>query len=203
MTHRIDACGLTCPAPVLLVKDAVERLSPPEITVLVDNEPSCENVTRFLHSKGYVATVTRENQVYKLQACCREGGSIAAPEMAARKADNPAAQKILVLVANDRLGTGDQALGQKLMISFLKTLKEMGNELWQLIFINGGVRLTTSTSPVLAELQEYERSGVTVLACGTCLEHFGLTAEKAVGSATNMLDIITAMQLADKVVTMS
>ena len=54
-----------------------------------------------------------------------------------------APQKILVLVASDRLGTGDDVLGQKLMVNYLKTLKEMGEELWQLIFVNGGVKLTT------------------------------------------------------------
>jgi len=110
-------------------------------------------------------------------------------------------QKILVLVAADQFGAGDESLGQKLMINYLKTIKEMGNELWQLIFLNGGVRLTTTSSPVLTELKEYERSGVMLLACGNCLEHFDLTAEKAVGATTNMLDIVTATQLADKVIT--
>ena len=89
------------------------------------------------------------------------------------------------------------------MISYLKTIKEMGPELWQLIFVNGGVKLTIESSPVLAELQEYERSGVIIFACGTCLEHFGLTAQKKVGGTTNMLDIVTATQLADKVITVS
>ncbi|MCA1945769.1 MAG: sulfurtransferase-like selenium metabolism protein YedF, partial [Desulfovibrio sp.] len=35
---------------------------------------------------------------------------------------------------------------------------------------------------------------------GTCLEHFGLMATKAVGETTNMLDVVTSMQLATKVV---
>jgi hypothetical protein len=35
--------------------------------------------------------------------------------------------------------------------------------------------------------------------CGTCLTHFDLMDQKAIGQTTNMLDIVTAMQLADKV----
>ncbi|RLC20852.1 MAG: sulfurtransferase-like selenium metabolism protein YedF, partial [Deltaproteobacteria bacterium] len=35
---------------------------------------------------------------------------------------------------------------------------------------------------------------------GTCLTHFRLLDRKRVGETTNMLDIITAMQLADKVI---
>ncbi|MBT4363182.1 MAG: sulfurtransferase-like selenium metabolism protein YedF, partial [Desulfobacteraceae bacterium] len=34
---------------------------------------------------------------------------------------------------------------------------------------------------------------------GACLTHFNLMAKKSVGETTNMLDIVTSMQLADKV----
>jgi hypothetical protein len=53
---------------------------------------------------------------------------------------------------------------------------------------------------VLADLKEYEKSGLKILVCGTCLNHFNLLDRKQVGETTNMLDIVTAMQLADKVV---
>jgi selenium metabolism protein YedF len=98
--------------------------------------------------------------------------------------------------------SGDDVLGEKLLISYLKTLKEMGPDLWRLVFINGGVKLTVTDSPVLDELQVYEKNGLLILACGTCLEHFNLTAKKQVGQTTNMLDIVTAMQLADSVITL-
>ena len=47
---------------------------------------------------------------------------------------------------------------------------------------------------------ELETEGLTILVCGTCLDHFDLLARKQVGQTTNMLDIVTAMQLADKVI---
>jgi selenium metabolism protein YedF len=201
MAKTIDARGLTCPAPVLLLKDAVERDGRHDMTVLVDNEPCRENVTRFLGSKGYMVTAVKEGEVFRLQATC-DGEAQDVKEEAPNESEGEAArQKILVLVTTNRLGFGDDLLGEKLMVNYLKTIKEMGADLWQLIFVNGGVKLTTTSSPVLTELQAYERSGVTVLACGTCLEHFGLTAEKKVGASTNMLDIVTATQLADKVIT--
>jgi hypothetical protein len=52
---------------------------------------------------------------------------------------------------------------------------------------------------VLADLQAYAKEGLTILVCGTCLSHFNLLEAKQVGQTTNMLDIVTAMQLADKV----
>lgn len=202
MGKIIDACGLTCPAPVLLVKDAVEQTGEWELSILVDNAGSVENVSRFLASRGYSVTDREEGGVFRLEA--RSDREVLAGDTDKPYKQPPAAgQKILVMVTSDTLGSGDDLLGKKLMISYLKTIKEFGPDLWQLIFVNSGVKLTTASSPVLAELREYEKSGVIVLACGTCLEHFNLTAEKKVGGTTNMLDIVTAGQLADKVVTIS
>lgn len=201
MAKRLDARGLTCPAPVLMVKDLVEKEQPAELLVLVDNAASCENVARFLAARNYLVTEEAAGGDFHLLARHKEGGrSGVDPE----PEPDPAASvrtKILALVTASQLGHGDDVLGGKLMVNYLKTLKEMGSDLWQLIFVNGGVQLTIDTSPVLAELQAYETDGVIILACGTCLEHFQLTARKKVGVTTNMLDIVTAMQLADKVIT--
>jgi hypothetical protein len=50
------------------------------------------------------------------------------------------------------------------------------------------------------DLEELEAAGITILVCGTCLDYFNLLERKQVGQTTNMLDIVTAMQLADKVI---
>jgi len=53
---------------------------------------------------------------------------------------------------------------------------------------------------VLEDLKAYEAAGLKILVCGTCLDHFKLLEKKRVGETTNMLDIVTAMQLADQVI---
>ncbi|HHO47147.1 MAG TPA: sulfurtransferase-like selenium metabolism protein YedF, partial [Desulfobacteraceae bacterium] len=50
------------------------------------------------------------------------------------------------------------------------------------------------------DLKDYEKAGLKILVCGTCLTHFDLLERKQVGETTNMLDIVTAMDLADKVI---
>ena len=106
----------------------------------------------------------------------------------------------MVMCTTDRMGFGDDELGLKLMVNFIRTLKEMGPDLWRLVLVNNGVKLAIEGSAVLSELQAYEKEGITILVCGTCLEHFKLLERKQVGITTNMLDIVTAMQLADKVI---
>ena len=207
----LDARGLACPGPVLLAKKTIDDQRPATLTILVDNDAARENVGRFLASRGFAVSVERQGDDYLLSGVLQGGGGGDAAAEPAAGATATAAQaqpataqpRVVVLIGSDQLGRGDEQLGGKLMVSYLKTLKEMGSELWQLIFVNGGVRLTLDDSTVLAELQEYERDGVIVLACGTCLAHFAVSERQRVGQSTNMLDIVTAMQLADKVITLS
>jgi selenium metabolism protein YedF len=201
MNQKVDARGLTCPAPVLLVKDTIESGEQRTLTVLVDNQASCENVDRFLTNMGYTVNESRQGEDFILQAQLEGDAPVLKASATRAESSTTEATKILVLVTGDSIGSGDPELGKKLMISYLKTIKEMGEELWHLIFVNKGIMLTIDSSPVLAEIKEYENDGVIVLACGTCLEHFGLTDRKKVGGTTNMLDIVTATQLADKVIT--
>jgi selenium metabolism protein YedF len=196
--EKIDARGLSCPAPVLETKAAVENSHPRRIEVLLDNEPAKQNVTRFLNSQGYQTEVNQEGGLFMVIGTGRgEAAPAPQPKATATRTD---VGKIMVMVAADRMGSGDDELGGKLMINFIKTLKEMGDELWRLVFVNSGVKLTIDGAGTLEDLKDLEAGGLTILVCGTCLDHFKLLEKKQVGQTTNMLDIVTAMQLADKVI---
>ncbi len=196
---EIDARGLACPAPVLQTKTAVENEGATAVDVVVDNAAAQQNVQRFLESKGFSATLEQQGNDFWVKAHLK--GSTAADPAPVPGAVSEQ-KKIVVLCATDRIGFGDDELGQKLMVSFIKTVKEMGSELWRLIFVNNGVKLTIGGSPVLDDLQGYEKEGLKILVCGTCLDHFKLLEKKLVGDTTNMLDIVTAMQVADKVISL-
>lgn len=86
------------------------------------------------------------------------------------------------------------------MHNFLLTLPELGGALWRIILVNGAVRLATRDNPACESLQHLEAAGVSILVCGTCLEFFQLMDQKAVGQVTNMLDVVTSQQVADKVI---
>jgi selenium metabolism protein YedF len=193
----IDCRGLACPAPVLQTKDAVERDSLETIRVVVDNEAAKQNVSRFLETQNFQITVESANGNFHVIGERAGGTAVLIPSA---KEPDTETKKIVVLVATDRMGRGDDELGTKLMMNFIKTLKEMGDELWRLVFLNNGVKLTVTGSEALPVIQELAHAGTSVLVCGTCLDHFDLLDEKQVGETTNMLDIVTAMQLADTVI---
>ena len=199
MTTELDCRGLACPAPVLETKKALESKGPGKIVVTVDNEAAKENVGRFLGSQGYEVSIHGEGNDFHVCGMKRGDAIAKSAFMEEQKGES---QKIMVMVAADRIGHGDDELGRKLMQSFLKTLQEMGDELWRLVFVNNGVKLTIESSEVLPDLKELEEQGIHILVCGTCLNHLGILNEKRVGETTNMMDIVTAMQLADKVINM-
>jgi len=195
--REIDARGLACPAPVLQTKAALQEDNPKGVRVVVDNAASQQNVQRFLESQGFQTVLEQVGPDYVVVGSCDT-----TPSAQTQPAPGPSSdtKKIMVMCATDRIGFGDDALGSKLMVNFLRTLKEMGGELWRLVLVNNGVKLTIDGSEVLEDLKAYESAGLKILVCGTCLDHFNILEKKQVGETTNMLDIVTAMQLADKVI---
>jgi TusA-related sulfurtransferase len=120
------------PAPVLQTKAAIEEANPNVIKVVVDNEASKQNVCRFLESRNYETSVQEEGSDLHITGK-REAGF--ASEVSIDEKSKTDVKKIMVMLATDRMGFGDDELGLKLMISYIKTLKEMGSELWRLVFV--------------------------------------------------------------------
>ena len=61
-------------------------------------------------------------------------------------------------------------------------------------------KLSVKDSPALPALTQLETMGVSILVCGTCLDYYSLLDKKGIGIITNMLDIVTSLQAADKII---
>lgn len=65
---RLDARGLSCPEPVIMIRKAMmSKEAAYEMTV--DNVTSKENVTRYAEHQGYRVTVSESNGEYTLVMC--------------------------------------------------------------------------------------------------------------------------------------
>lgn len=62
----IDARGLSCPLPVVMVQKEVKANAPRELEVKVDSMVCVENVKRFAASQGYAVSVREENDEFSL-----------------------------------------------------------------------------------------------------------------------------------------
>ncbi len=202
---EVNYTGLACPEPVIQCKKFLADSKPENLHVIVDNEPASENIKRFLKTSGYTATIHEENSKrYVVQASLDPNFQPAPIEEKekssfANNSDSYIA-KTMFLIPSDVMGSGDDILGQKLMENFLSTLYEMADNILKIVLVNGGVKLAVNEGKALDALQALEKSGIEILVCGSCLEFYGLTKLKKVGESTNMLDIVTSIDLADKVV---
>ncbi|MBF0230207.1 MAG: sulfurtransferase TusA family protein [Desulfamplus sp.] len=61
----IDACGLSCPQPVILTMNAIKENKLP-LEVLVDTNTACENVQRLGENKGCKVKIERLGDQFKL-----------------------------------------------------------------------------------------------------------------------------------------
>ena len=196
MDNVVDCRGLACPQPVIRTRRAIQQSGP--VTSIVDNETAVQNVSRMVEKEGYtVAVETKEDGIY-LSLSKADGAQtdVAAAETVAERALGP----LVVLIPGDAMGRGDEELGGILIRSLLHTLNEVEPLPDTIIFLNAGVKLTVAGSPVLDDLATLAGRGVEILACGTCLGHFGLKDEVAVGEISNMYSIAEALLGTGKVV---
>ena len=62
---KIDACGLSCPQPVILTLNAINA-NKTNLEVFVDTNIACENVQRLAESKGYNSKIQAEEGKFKI-----------------------------------------------------------------------------------------------------------------------------------------
>ena len=194
-TQMLDCRGLVCPQPVLKCREFLEQEQPQSFVAYVDNEAAGINVQRFLEQREFCVTREKEGELWRIAATGKESARQSAAPLLEQTE-----KRILVLITTENLGHGDDGLGAKLMATFLATLPELGDAVWRIILLNGGVKLAAAPGDALQSLRSLEQSGVSVLVCGTCLAHYGLSGQKAVGETSNMLDIVTSLGLADLVI---
>ncbi|HRY12017.1 MAG TPA: sulfurtransferase-like selenium metabolism protein YedF [Syntrophomonadaceae bacterium] len=190
MKQTIDARGLNCPEPVIMTKKALDSQDVSEVLAIVDNRAALENISRLVKTMNLGSMVEEQDGLFYINITKEE----AIPQKQSIKAG------ATVVVKSNVLGQGDDVLGSVLMKSFLYTLTQMEGELETLIFLNGGVLLTTAGSEVLEHIKNLAKNGVEVMSCGTCLDFYGLTDKLEVGSIGNMYTIAEEMFHARKLI---
>ena len=105
-----------------------------------------------------------------------------------------------IMVTRNGMGDSDQELQYKLIATYFTLLNENDYLPSVIAFYTDGVKLLVDGSPVLDVLRQLEEKGVRLIACGTCLTHYGLISKIEVGIVGGMTDIIEAQWRAEKVI---
>ncbi|MDP4164114.1 MAG: DsrE family protein [Bacillota bacterium] len=96
----------------------------------------------------------------------------------------------VILVSSDQLGKGDRELGEGVLETFFTILKQRNELPKAVFFMNSGVFTLTEESFVSVHLKELESKGVEILACKTCVDHYGLAEKLTAGKISSMANFI-------------
>lgn len=96
----------------------------------------------------------------------------------------------VILISTNSFGTGDLALGEKLLENFCSLLTQNKQLPTAIFCMNKGVYNLIKGSPVSEPLKELAALGVDILGCRTCIDYYKLSDEIVVGSQSSMLKFI-------------
>lgn len=200
MVHRVDARGLACPQPVINASKALETND--TIIVIVDNQSAFENIQRLAKSRGCSVTDEKKTDgIYMVLE--KQGNNAALNEHDHGDAITCATREgRILLISQDVMGKGDDALGAVLMKSFFHTLAETDPAPDTIIFFNSGVKLLAEGSEVIDDITMLEKKGKRIIACGTCLDYFNLKQSLRAGTVSNMYEIKELMITASSTISL-
>lgn len=200
----IDARGIGCPRPVIMAEESLSKIGEGIVEVLVDNEASVNNLTKFATKNGFYSENSREDNCWRVKIV--KGYPCEMPEAVGSQSTTRGSSEVnppipplakggkggfdaariteekglLLIVASDVMGK-DEALGKVLMKAFFETMKVYKEAPHTIFFLNAGVKLTTTNAETVNILKEIEGMGVEIYSCGTCLKHYNLETELKVG----------------------
>ena len=202
MEKIIDCRGLARPLPVINAKKAAEELGSGDVlAVMVDNEIAVQNLTRFAEHKGFGVSAEKKGEkeyVVTMNISGTAAENVKEEEVAC--AVDTRRKGMLVVLSANVMGTGDPKLGTSLMKAFVFALTKQDQLPDTILCYNTGASLTCEGADTLEDLKLLESEGVTILTCGTCLDFYGLKEKLAVGTVTNMYDIVERMENAARII---
>lgn len=182
----IDARGQACPKPVIMAEEALSKIEEGIVEILVDNEASVGNLSRFATKNAFYSETVKEDNYWRVKIVKGYPCEISTEEKTAEK-------DILLVIATDTFGK-EEELGKMLVKPFFETLKVTKELPHTMFFMNSGVKLTTVNEEIIPILKEIEDMGVEIYSCGTCLKYYNLESELKVGYRGTSNHIVEGMK---------
>lgn len=199
----VDTKGQLCPAPLIAAKKALKEINAGESFVLLtDNQTSFDNLCRFLKDNNSNFQFSKSGEVWTLTITKTSVSfsEIKAEDYCAPEITHFEKGNYIVVISSDKMGEGDEELGQLLMSNFIKALKDLDRLPRKMVFYNKGVILVTNNSPHIDHLRDLEKMGVELLLCATCVSHYSLADSIGAGTLSNMYTIAEVMTSAGNII---
>lgn len=189
----IDTRGKICPMPLIIFKREIKDAKQgEEVEILTDNDMACQNLGDYLSELGITYIKEEKDNMtvlmftYNVRVC---NTSITEEN-----------EYIMILNA-DTLGKGDEHLGRILMKAFVNTIENLDNLPSKIICYNAGVKLLTLGNDTASTLDKLNKDrGITIMACGTCVDFYDLKGKLIDHKVVNMLNILDIQSKAKNII---
>lgn len=189
----IDTRGKICPMPLIIFKREIKDAKQgEEVEILTDNDMACQNLGDYLSELGITYIKEEKDNMtvlmftYSVRVC---NTSITEEN-----------EYIMILNA-DTLGKGDEHLGRILMKAFVNTIENLDNLPSKIICYNAGVKLLTLGNDTASTLDKLHKDrGITIMACGTCVDFYDLKGKLIDHKVVNMLNILDIQSKAKNII---
>lgn len=213
MKKEVDLRGLSCPEPVLKTKKLIDDSAVMTVEALVDSEVNVQNLARLARSQNLDFGTTRVGDHHKVTINRNSGEKSQAPAAHSHSTNaSPQTQSTggtrgggtVLFISKDTFGHGadankDHDFSLNLMNVFLQTATQSGHEIRAVLMANSGVKLMDPAGQHLKVLNELKERGTEVLACGLCLDYYGLKEKVPTEQIANMFAICEYLFAADQV----
>jgi selenium metabolism protein YedF len=195
----VDTVGLRCPQPLIMLKEALQSLEEgTRLAVVTDSDTSLKNMVTYLKDNGVEPEVTTKGKKHTI-VTDRPASSLEESNPAAYCQTDPP-DDYVVCIKSELMGEGDPELGRLLMETFVENLKLQEKLPTHVVLYNSGVKLATRQSPLCSSLTELEELGTRIMLCGTCIDHYDIQYDIAVGMISNMVVITETLASAGHVI---
>lgn len=195
---QIDTRGQLCPAPLIMAKKGIgEAASGEEIEILTDNDTALCNLKNYLTELKLTPQIRKEGEVHILTVTKSE---IPAESAAAESFCKTPDADYIVVIKSDTMGVGEVELGHILLRAFVNSLIEADKLPKAILLYNNGVKVALKGTDTALSLQALEEKGVAIIACGTCVDYYGVKEQLTVGMISNMYTLTRYMSEAGHIV---
>ena len=190
----VDTRGKSCPEPLILTKEALEKAVNEEVIIYSDNEVSKENILQYLKSIGLNPEIEVKDNYFIIST----NKSITSDKKVSL--NEKIKKGLIYYISSDAAGSGDCELGQILIVNMILAIEKLDFLPESMYFLNTGSYLTTLNEKTVDALKILANKGVKIYTCGTCLKHFKLENCLKVGEITDTFSLLTALSKAINII---
>lgn len=196
---KINAMGKQCPIPLVMLKNSIKEHGQNQYQITVDNKIAVENITKLCKHFNYNFSYEQNNDEF---VCIIGVGKDAKIDDSINNIQTIKSDELndVFIFDSNVLGDGEDKLGKILIKGFIFTLSQEQHFPKTIICYNSGVKLVCGDSETIQDFKTLADKGTDIIACGTCLDFYGIKDNIKVGRICNMYDIVSIINAANKVV---